>query len=34
MKKKIQIIGMTDCILHFVSVGAFLITKAEIALTA
>lgn len=33
MKNKISIIGIATCILYFVSVGAFLITKAEIALT-
>ena len=33
MKKRISMIGITTCILYFVSVGAFLITKAEIALT-
>ena len=33
MKKKIPIIGITTCILYFASVGIFLITKAETALT-
>ena len=34
MTKKISIIGIATCILYFVSVGLFLITKTEIALTA
>lgn len=34
MTKKISIIGIAACILYFLSVGLFLITKTEIALTA
>lgn len=34
MTKKISIIGIADCILYFLSVGSFLITKTQIALTA
>ncbi len=34
MVKKISIIGIVTCILYFVSVCVFLITKTEIALTA
>ena len=33
MTKKISIIGIVTCILYFVSVGVFLITKTEISLT-
>ncbi|MBQ4236922.1 MAG: hypothetical protein II716_08810 [Treponema sp.] len=33
MGKKIHLIGIIDVMLYFVSVGAFLITKADIALT-
>lgn len=33
MTKKIFVIGIITCILYFVSVGLFLITKTEIALT-
>lgn len=33
MKKKIFITGIITCILYFISVGLFLITKTEIALT-
>ena len=34
MTKKIAIIGVSTCILYFISVGLFLITKEEAALTA
>ena len=33
MLKKISVIGILTCILYFISVGLFLITKADIALT-
>ncbi len=33
MGKKIHLIGIIDVMLYFVSVGAFLITKADVALT-
>ena len=33
MTKKIAIIGVFTCILYFISVGLFLITKEEAALT-
>ena len=33
MLKKISLIGILTCILYFISVGLFLITKADIALT-
>ena len=33
MVKKIAYIGIASCILYFISVGAFLITHTEIALT-
>ena len=33
MRKKVSLIGILTCILYFVSVGAFLITKSDTALT-
>ena len=33
MLKKISVIGILTCILYFISVGLFLITKADVALT-
>ncbi len=33
MTKKISVIGIVTCILYFISVGMFLITKADLALT-
>ena len=33
MRKKIFVVGIITCILYFISVGLFLITKTEIALT-
>ena len=34
MTKKISLIGITTCVLYFLSVGLFLISKSEAALTA
>ena len=33
MRKKIFVMGIITCILYFISVGLFLITKTEITLT-